>query len=56
MTFFAGHFAVKARKWIASLGMVEVLGFFPAFRVMALGAFIAQLALVRIGMAGKAVP
>ena len=55
MTFFARHFAVKAREGIASLGMVEVLGFFPAFHVMALGAFNAQLALVRIGMAGNAV-
>lgn len=55
VTFFARHFDVQASERVASFGMVEILGRFPALNVMALGALVAQLAFVRIGVAGNAI-
>ena len=54
MTLLAGHFCVQAGEGIPRFGMVEVFGGFPVFRVVALGTFIAQLALMRIGVTGLA--
>ena len=54
VALFAGYFAMQACEWIACLGMVEILSRFPAFDVMALGAIIAELALVWIVVAGRA--
>lgn len=54
MALFTSHLGVQTGEWIARFGMVEVLGRFPVFDVMALGAFIAELTLVRVVVAGLA--
>ncbi len=48
VAFLARHFGVQTCKGIASLRMVKVFGRFPAFQVVALRAFVAQLLSVRV--------
>ena len=55
MTSFARSFHVQACQGIARFGVVEILGSFPTIHVVALGAFVAKLPLVRVRVAWRAV-
>ncbi len=55
VTLFAGDLDVKAGQRVASLGMVELLRGFPIREVVAGLAFVSELTLVRILVAGNAV-
>ena len=55
VAFFAGNLYVQAGERIFRFGVIEILGSLPAFHVVALGAFVSELALVRIGVAGSAI-
>ena len=54
VALFAGYFRMQPGEGITRLGMVEVLGCFPALDVVTLGAFVAELTFVRIVVAGLA--
>ena len=54
VTLFAGHFRMQAGKRVSSFGMVEIFGGLPVFYIVTLGAFVAELAFVRILVAGLA--
>jgi hypothetical protein len=54
VALFAGHSRMQAGERIPRFGMVEVFGCFPVLHVVALGALVAELAFVRIVVAGLA--
>lgn len=55
VALFTSDLYVQAGKGIFRFGVVEILGRFPAFDVMALGTFVSKLAFVRIGVTGNAI-
>lgn len=54
VAFFAGNLSMQACQRIARFGVIKFLGGFPTLDVVALGAFVAELSLVRIGVTGRA--
>lgn len=54
VAFFASYLQVQAGQRIWRLGVVKFLRSFPAFHVVALDAFVFELALMRICMARRA--
>ena len=54
VALFANHFCVESCERITRFGMIEVFGCFPTLHVVALGAFVAKLTLVRIDVAALA--
>lgn len=54
VALLAGDLGVQSSERIARFGVIEFLCGFPAFDVMAFCAFIAKLALVRVGVTGRA--
>lgn len=55
MAFFARHLDMQPRQRISRFRMVEILRRLPALHVVAFRAFVAQLPLVRIGVARRAI-
>jgi len=54
VALFAGYLGVESGKGVACLGVVEIFGGLPALDVVALGALIAELALMGVGVARDA--
>ena len=54
MAFFASYLDVQTGERIARFRVIKILGRFPAVDVVALGAFVAELAFVRIVVTGRA--
>jgi hypothetical protein len=55
VAFLASHLDVQPGQRITRLGVVELLGSLPAFHVVALGALVAELSFVCIGVTGRAI-
>ena len=55
VTLFARDLDVQTGQWVASLGMVEILGSLPIVDIVTALAVVSELTLVRIGVAGEAI-
>jgi len=54
VAFFARYLNMSTRQWIPCFRMIELLGSLPVTDVVTLRAVIAELAFVRVGVAGQA--
>ena len=55
VALFTGNLYMQAGQRIFRFGVVKILGSLPAFDVVALGTFVAELAFVRIAVAWRAI-